>query len=113
MKITISEHEPGVRRINLSGRIDTVASDSLGLQFTTAVAMEKALVIVDLSGVDFMASLGIGIIVRAHNSLKLRGGKMVLLNPQPVVALVLEKTAIHTVIPIVHTIDEALAILKG
>lgn len=54
-----------------------------------------------------MASVGIGMIVRSAKALRLRGGELVLLNPQPVVKFVLEKTGINTLIPIVHDMPAA------
>jgi anti-anti-sigma factor len=69
--------------------------------------VEKASVVVDLSELEFMASVGIGILVQSYKALKLRGGNMVLLNPQKVVELVLESTQINTFIPICHDLKQA------
>jgi anti-anti-sigma factor len=69
--------------------------------------MERANVVVDLSEVDFMASVGIGVLVRSYKALKLRGGKMVFLNPQKVVEMVLERTLVNTLIPVCYDLKTA------
>jgi anti-sigma B factor antagonist len=83
------------------------------MRFTAATASESANVIVDLSGVEFMSSIGIGVLVRSANALKQRQGKIVLLNPQPSVFKVLEATQINTVIPIVYDMESARALLNS
>jgi anti-anti-sigma factor len=54
-----------------------------------------------------MASVGLGTLVRSYKALKLRGGKMVLLNPQKVVELVLDSTQVNTLIPICYDLKQA------
>jgi anti-anti-sigma factor len=62
---------------------------------------------VDLSGVTFIASLGIRTLITGAKATANNGGKMVLLNPQPNVERVLRTSRVDTVIPI---IDDARAI---
>ena len=109
----MSELGEGIRKVDLHGRMDIEGTQKIATQFTSVVATGKASVIVDLSGVDFMASIGIGLIVSTMNALKKRGGKMVLLNAKPIVALVLEKSAINTIIPMVQDLDSARSALSG
>jgi anti-sigma B factor antagonist len=73
----------------------------------SVVAGSRRAVVVDLSAVEFMASLGLRSIVVSAKSIISKGGKMVLLAPQPAVEEVLTISGIDDLIPIYH--DEAAA----
>ena len=107
MELTVERLDSGIKKVTLRGRMDIDGTNRIALPFSTQTSVEKANVVVDLSQVEFMASVGIGILVQSYKALKLRGGNMVLLNPQNVVELILEKTSIHTFIPIYHDLKEA------
>lgn len=113
MLLTVTELEDGIKKITLQGRMDIDGTQKIDMRLTAVTASESANVIVDLSGVDFMSSIGIGVLVRSANALKQRQGKIVLLNPQPSVFKVLEATQINTIIPIVYDMESARALLKS
>jgi len=107
MDMTVERLDSGIKRISLRGRMDIEGTHQIDLRLAAETSVEKANVVVDLSDVDFMASVGIGILVRRYKTLKLRGGKMVLLNPQKVVELVLDRTLVNTLIPIFYDLKTA------
>ncbi len=107
MDMTVEHLDNGIKRIALKGRMDIAGTDEIALRLSTEMAIEKAYVIVDLSQLEFIASVGIGVLVKGYKALKLREGGMVLLNPQKVVELVLEKTQINTLIPIYYDLKTA------
>ncbi len=111
MAIEMQELEGGVTKILLSGRIDVAGANEIDLPMSTA-AGHKA-VIIDLAGVDFMASLGLRSIVMCGKAVMARGGKIALLSPQAAVEDVITTSGIDELIPIFH--DEAAAIdaVKG
>jgi anti-sigma B factor antagonist len=107
MKMTVEMLDEGIKKIDLSGRMDIEGTSQVEMKLTLVSAVEKSFVVIDLSQVDYMASIGIGTLVSTAKFIKLRGGKLVLLNPQPNVALVLAKTGINAVIPIYHNFEDA------
>lgn len=107
MQLTIEHLDNGVKKLALKGRMDIEGTDQISLRLATETSLERANVIVDLSELEFMASVGIGNLVRSYKTLKLRGGNMVFLNPQKVVELVIEHTQVHTLIPIYHDLAAA------
>ena len=113
MLLKVLELEDGIKIITLEGRMDIDGTQQIDTRLTVATASEAAKVIVDLSGVEFMSSIGIGVLVRSANALKHRLGKIVLLNPQPNVFKVLEATQINTVISIVFDMESARALLNS
>jgi anti-sigma B factor antagonist len=107
MELRQSELENGIRLIQLSGTLDMNGTYSIEVQFVRACEGDHVRVIVDLTKVSYISSVGIPMLVNAAKSVAARGGKMVLLNPQNAVADVLELTGITEVIPIYKDIDSA------
>jgi anti-anti-sigma factor len=113
MQIESEILEPGVIKITLSGRLDVLGAQAIDLKFTTLTATQKAMVLVDLSDVSFLASLGMRTFLSSAKALANRGGKMILFNPQPNVSSVLESSGLSRLIPVYHVYDEAIAFLTG
>jgi anti-sigma B factor antagonist len=74
---------------------------------------QKHGLIVDLSGVAFLASVGIRHLVQAAKTLTRRGGRLVLLRPSKAVEEVLTITGTNSLIPIAHDDREAQAVLAA
>jgi anti-anti-sigma factor len=106
MPITIQDVDGNVTKIVLSGRIDLAGALEIDMPMSVVAGSRRA-VVVDLSAVEFMASLGLRSIVVSAKSIISKGGKMVLLAPQPAVEEVLTISGIDDLIPIYH--DEAAA----
>jgi anti-anti-sigma factor len=66
-----------------------------------------------MSGVDYMASIGIRLLVTNAKSLRTRNGKMVLLSPTTDVFNVLEMTDIPAIIPVYSNLESAETVLLG
>jgi anti-anti-sigma factor len=113
MELTYSDFADGVRRIDLTGRLDLEGADAIALRFTALTATHQRFVIVDLAGVEFLASMGIATLVRNARAVQLRGGNLVLLNPRPNVAQVLTSTRIDHVLPVCRTLEEALVAVRA
>jgi anti-anti-sigma factor len=107
MPISIQELDGNVTKVIISGRIDIAGSREIEMPMAVIAGSRRA-VVVDLSAVEFMASLGLrGIVVSAKSIISKRG-KIVLLFPRPQVEEVITTTGIHELIPIFH--DETAAI---
>jgi len=107
MELTYEDLEDGVRRVILAGRLDVEGSHEIDLKFTSLTASRQAFVIVDLSLVDFLSSLGLGTLVRSAKAQMSRQGKLVLLSPQPNVARVLQSTQIDQIVEVFHDFEQA------
>ena len=113
MELVSEELDDGILRINLSGRMDNAGVQSIDMKFTALTATRKALIVVDLSGVPFVASIGIRTLVSNARALRLRGGRMALFGAQPVVDEVLRTTGITTIIPTYADLQKAREALKA
>ena len=65
-------------------------------------------VIVDMSGVDFIASIGVRTLVKAGRPIARRGGRMVILSPSEVVRKVLISTGIDEVMAFYDDVTTAV-----
>jgi anti-sigma B factor antagonist len=106
MQIGSESLDGGILKINIAGRMDIQGAQEIDLKFTGYTANQRA-VIVDMSGVDFLASIGIRTLLLAAKAVSQRGGKMALLNPDPNVTHILEMAGIDTLIPICRALDAA------
>jgi anti-anti-sigma factor len=111
MELQFNEMENSIRQIKLTGRLDIIGTGEIEIKFAGYCAGQKVRVIVDLSGVDFLASIGIRLLVLTAKSVANRGGRMVLLNPDPNVHNVLDLAGIPSIIPIYSEFESAEAVL--
>ncbi|MDQ3005069.1 MAG: STAS domain-containing protein [Chloroflexota bacterium] len=113
MEIHHSELDNDIILIKLVGRLDIIGTGEIETKFTGYCAGEKVRVIVDLSEVGFLASIGIRLLTLTAKSVASRGGKMVILNPIPEVLEVLEITGIPAIIPLYSQLESAETILMA
>ena len=113
MELQYSELDNGIILIKLSGRLDIIGTGKIETKFTGYCAGGKVRVIVDLSEVDFLASIGIRLLTLTAKSVASRGGKMVILDPISEVQDVLEITGIPAIIPIYSHLESAETILMA
>ena len=96
------------RRISLSGRLDTLGSEEIANKFAVLAASAKRRVIVDLTDVTFLSSMGIRALVANAKAQQNRGGRMVLLvGSNTAIVKTLDATGIDTLIPMFADPSEA------
>lgn len=100
MELTFEDLEDGVRAIRLTGRLDLEGADEIDLKLTSLAAARQAFVVLDLALVEFLASIGVSVILRTARAAASRDGRLVLLSPRPNVADVLARTQIDRIIPV-------------
>jgi anti-sigma B factor antagonist len=109
MQLNYTKLENGIKYIQLEGCLDLPGVMEIELQFTAFAASEKAGVVVDLSQVPFLASMGIRMLLSSAKAVQKRGGKLVLLSPQPLVTDMLTNAGINMIIPVYTDLDAACA----
>ena len=106
MEMQIEELDPEITRAKLIGRMDYAGATEIDAQFMELAAQRK-LLLVDLSKVAFLASMGIRTLIMAAKVVKARGDRMVLFSPEMMVAKVLQTSGTDILIPVHY--DLALA----
>lgn len=115
IEMTHQDRQDGINQITLTGTLDvaSVTESNLDTRFNAAVAARREPTIVDLSSVDSISSLGMGVLVGCAASLKRRGAGMVLMGAQPDVARALEIARIDKIVPLVSDEQQAIEVLRA
>lgn len=107
---TITHEDTGedLRRIVIAGRLDTPGTNEISASLHELAAAPRRAVIVDLSAVQFAASIAIGQLIATAQEVKARGGHMVLLvSGTSSVMMTLKMGAIDRIIPVYQYAHEA------
>jgi anti-anti-sigma factor len=110
MQFTIVDDAGKTARVVLNGKLDITGAEKIALPLAT-LAGGKQGVLLDMTEVSFLASIGIRHLVAASKALARRGGRLVLLNPNPLVTDVLTTTGVLELMVIARTDAEAAAAL--
>ena len=95
-------------RIALVGRLDTPGVERIETRFSASVIPKARNTAIDLSGVTFLSSMGLRLLISTARSLSQKKVKMVLFGAQPLVRETLDHASIGSIIPI--AVDEAHAL---
>lgn len=109
MRLQYSELDNGIRLIKLNGTLDMNGVSRVEVEFVRRCSGENVCVLVDLSKVNYISSIGIPLLINSAKTVLRNGGKMALLNPQSNVENVLDMTGIPLIIPVHHDLDAAVA----
>jgi anti-anti-sigma factor len=113
MELCIGTCDNGISRVALVGMFDLVAVGQIETRLMAATVAHGKHTIVDLSGLSFIASLGMGVLVTAYKGLKRKGARLVLLNPQAEVEAALVTARLPAIIPIARGDAEAMQLLSA
>jgi anti-anti-sigma factor len=100
--------ENGVTRLRLWGRLDSTGADRVGERFTQHVVSGAQPTVVDLSGVSYVSSMGIRLLIASAKGLRKKGATMVLFGAQHSVRAVFEQAALDQILDIVPGQAEAM-----
>ena len=79
MSLEFSDVNENLRLIALSGRLDILGTEAIATKFSALCASAERRVIVDMTAVNFLSSIGIRALVSNAKAQQQRGGRMVLL----------------------------------
>lgn len=100
-----------VSKITLHGRLDTLGAAEIETPLTANVAAPGRNAVIDLTGVTFVSSRGIGLLMTTARALALKKAKMVLFGAQPIVMTSFEQVGLPKLISVVANEAQALAAL--
>jgi anti-anti-sigma factor len=93
--------------VTLAGECDLNTGRQLRDVLTSEVSRGAQRLIVDLSALAFMDSTGYQVLLSTRSLLAVRGGTLVLVAPQPVVARILELTGADQIMPVYGSLEDA------
>lgn len=110
MMISTERMDGGIVRVLLNGPLDIEGAAIVDLRMNVLAGSSKFLLI-DLTGVSFLGSMGIRSLIVPAKAVHRRGGKVALFHPTPMVEEVLKASNINEIIPIYHDLGSAVAAL--
>lgn len=109
MEVSVTSRPSGDRTVvHVTGEIDVYTAPVLREELAKLVDGGHNNLVVDLTGVPFMDSTGLGVLVGALKKVKTHGGDLALVIDQEKVLKVFRITALTQVFPIFETVDAAL-----
>jgi anti-anti-sigma factor len=104
------ENKNGVGLVTVVGSLNAPTVESFHAQFGAWFDSQPGIkqVVVDLGGVSFIDSLGLGALISIFKRVAERGGDMRLVRPQQAVKLVLEITRTSRILHTFGTIEDAM-----
>ncbi|TVQ84596.1 MAG: anti-sigma factor antagonist [Chromatiaceae bacterium] len=97
-----------ILKITLHGRLDLEGTLAIDLKFTALTAVKHRAILVDMGAVSFLASIGIRTLLTSAKVASRRGGQLVLVNPQPMVRDVLDRSGVSSLIAVYPDLGTAL-----
>lgn len=108
------EEQDGVLVVRLAGELDLHTSAELRQQVERELSAGRVRALVlDLAGVTFLDSSGLGFILGRYRRMTERSGRMALSGAVPHVRSVLELSGILKILPLYGSWREGLAALRG
>jgi anti-anti-sigma factor len=113
MDIEITPLDDRCNVVRLNGRLDSPGVDRIETRFAAAVVAADRNAVLDLSGVSFLASMGIRMLITNARAMGNRGRKLAIFGAQDPVLAVLESVAIDQIIPMAADQQQAVAALNA
>lgn len=112
MRLDVIDRTDGISQVALVGRLDVSGLHTVDIPFHGQTAARKQPAIVDLSGLEYVASLGMGMLISCADSLRRKGHLMVLVGVHGDVATALAQAGLDQALTMAADTDEALAIIR-
>jgi anti-sigma B factor antagonist len=105
MEFTTRAVHSGWTVFEVKGRVDGHSAPEFETQVMAGLTPEIKLSI-DLSGLDYISSAGLRVLLGVHKRIASLGGRVVLMEPKSAVRDVLEISGFSSIFPIVSGLDE-------
>ena len=100
---------PGQVVVSVTGDVDMHSESQLRDELVRLTEASARQLVLDFSGVEFMASAGVHVLLEMSARLEAAGGSLALACVHPMVARVMSLTGADELVPVLATVGEALA----
>ena len=112
MGITTEELDGEIMRVVLDGSLDIAGAAAIDLQMNVIAGAHKA-VMLDLSKVTFLGSMGLRSLLLPARAILAKGGTIVAFGASEPVRQVFKTSGIDSLIPVYTDFEQALGALRG
>ena len=99
--------------VAVTGELELATAPRLRQQVVGLIGSGRSNVVIDLTGVDFIDSVGLGVIVGALKRARTHGGDLVVAGAVPRVRSLFEITRLDEIIGLYPDVSAALAVVDG
>ncbi|MFF5263704.1 anti-sigma factor antagonist [Actinomadura viridis] len=99
----------GCAVVRLRGELDIANGHDLHRRLGAARRSYGDHLILDLTGLEFMDSHGLSVIINCYKAVSRAGGSLALAAPRPIVRRTLEITGMHRRMTVLGSVEEAIA----
>lgn len=104
-----SSTRDGVTIVQLDGAASVDQIDRIQMQFMRITAQHPKSVVIDMSKLSFIASLGMGALVALNRDIAKQGGKVKFAGVGPLVLEALQRARLDALLELHATVEEAMA----
>ncbi len=109
LNIIEEQRENNITILKLEGELDVYTSPKLKEKIVTLIDAERPFVVLDLKGLSYMDSTGLGVMAAGLKRIRENDGNMVLVSPRKIIQKVLEITNMDVSLKIYQSYEEAIA----
>lgn len=113
LSVEVTLPRDDVALLNVSGYLDVDTATELQHHLANQLHHGRRHFLLDLSGVPFMDSSGMNIILRVYQQVRDLPGSVHIIAPTPSVRRILDLTGVSITVPVSKDADEALALVDG
>ena len=113
MDVAVTERADGVVLVAVRGALDIDSAPQFRAAMHGALDRGRSRIVVDLGGVEFCDSVGLGTFAYSHNRCVADGGYLRLVAPSPFLAGLLDTVGLTGRIPVHDTVSDALSSGRG
>jgi anti-anti-sigma factor len=108
MQVSVAHHPPNTAVLILRGSLDIDTAPALKANLNRLVEQPSPRVVVDLAGLDFCDSMGVGVLVTAHSRALERGGWVRLAAPSSFLRRLLDTLGLAQHLSLYPNVERAL-----
>ncbi|MEZ5118007.1 MAG: STAS domain-containing protein [Candidatus Nanopelagicales bacterium] len=110
MDLTVQTRAEGDRTVvEVGGEVDVYTAPALDERLGALIDEGQTRLVLDLTGVDFLDSTGLGVIVKALKRTRERGGGLALVVTEERIRKVFRITGLDAVVPLHSSVESALS----
>jgi anti-anti-sigma factor len=116
LNVRVEDRQGFTKTMFLEGRLDSTTAPQFDPQLDAVLELPMKVLVLDLSKLEYLSSAGIRSMFRAQKAMRARGGKTLIVNPQPSVQKVFEivkAVDLKSVFASVKELDEYLDSLQN